>query len=345
MRLLRAYRVVVRRHHVARQDPPGPVGGRGQRQGRLGCSRHEQVGFGILDHLLHLHHADRDGAVRTRLHARRGLPVGEPVAAHVALADYPLGAAVLRRLVGTGERAVLAAEALVVEVLDDAGDRVLLVGLHRTRVHAGGIQAVVAGRRDVLDDGQAPAPAVEQPDVAPRFLLLEAVQGMAGRDARLAARAGIQIHVEGVLLAGGRRRRRHQRRVAPGQGRTACVRGVVRLREARHRRDLLLFEVAVDEGRRRHRRGRAVRSRPRLGRATRRRCRNRCADRLGPELEDVAWDCHRLQPARAGVGAAWNCSVCTRSAGTPAASSRPAGAGALPPAGGATEAAACFGFR
>ena len=250
MRLLRAHRVVVRRHHVAREHPLGPVGGGRQRQGRLRRPGHEQVGLGFLDHLLDVDHANRDGAVRTRLHAGRGFPVGEPVAAHVALADDPLGTAVLRRLVRTGERAVLAAEALVVEVLDDAGDRILLVGLHRTCVHAGGIQAVMAGRRDVLDDRQAPAPAVQQPDVAPRFLLFEAVQGMAGRHARLAARAGVEIHVEGVLLAGGRRRRRHQRRVALGQGRTAGVGGVVGLCEARHGGYLLLFEIAVDEDRR-----------------------------------------------------------------------------------------------
>ena len=250
VRLLGPHRVVVRRNHVARQDPLRPVGGRRQREGRLGRPRHEQVGFGFLDHLLHVHHADRDGAVRTRLHAGRGFSLDQPVAAHVALADDALGTAVLGRLVGAGQRAVLATEALIVEVLDDARDGVLLVGLHRTRVHAGRVQAVVTCRGDMLDDRQAPASTVQEAHVAPRLLLLETVQRVTRGDARLAAGAGVEVHVEGVLLAGGRRGRRHQRRVAPGQGRTAGVRGVVRLREARHGGDLLLFQIPVDEGRR-----------------------------------------------------------------------------------------------
>ena len=57
---------------------------------------------------------------------------------------------VLRHVVRAGQRAVLAAEALIVEVLDDAGDRILLVGVHRAAVHARRIEAVMAGRRDGL---------------------------------------------------------------------------------------------------------------------------------------------------------------------------------------------------
>ena len=315
VRLLRTHGVVVSRHHVAREHPLGPVGGRGQRQSRLGRSGHEQVGLGLLDHLLHVHHTDRDGAVRARLHARRGFPLGEPVAAHVAFADDPFRAAVLRRFVGTGERAVLATEALVVEVLDDTGDRVLLVGLHRTRVHAGGVEAVVAGGRDVLDDRETPAPAVQQPDVAPRLFLLETVQGVAGRHARLAAGTGVEIDVEGVLLAGSRRGRRHQRRIALGQRRTAGVRGIVRLCEARHGGDLLLLQIPVDEGRRT--------SRNCSSRAGRRR-RDRLGGGLRFESQDVSGSGHRSHPARASRGAAWNCSVCTRSAGTPSDLSQPA---------------------
>ena len=282
MRLLGPHRVVVRRNHVAREGPLRPVGGRRQGQGRFRRPRHEQVGLGLLDDLLDVHHADRDGAVRARLHARGGFAFHEPVAAHVALADDALGAAVLGRLVGTGQRAVLAPEALVIEVLDDARDRVLLVGLHRAGVHAGRVEAVVAGGRHVLDDRQAPAAAVQQADVAPRLFVLEAVEPVTGCDARLAPRAGVQIHVEGVLLAGGRRRRRHERRVASGQGRSCIVgpRGVVRLREASRRpSSCCSLQVAVDEGR----------------------CRS-----------------HHSHPARASRGATWNCSGCTRSAGTPA---------------------------
>ena len=256
---LRAHRVEVGRHHVARQGARSPVGRRRQRQGRFGRAGNEEVGLRFLHDLLDVDHPDRDGAVRTRLDARRGFAGLEPVAAHVALAHDPFGAAVLRRLVGTGQRAVLAPEALIVEVLDDSGDRVLLVGVHRTRVHAGGVEAVVTGGRDVLHDRQMLAPAVQQPDVAPRLVLLQPVQRVASRDARLATGAGVEVDVERVLLAGGRRRRRHEGRVAAGKGRTGVPRRVVRLREAGRGGDqLLLFQVAVHGGGHRSGRERGV---------------------------------------------------------------------------------------
>ena len=239
--------MVVRRNHVPRQDPVGPVGGGRQRQGRLRRPRDEQVGLRFLDDLLDVDHANRDGAVRTRLDAGRGFALRQPIAAHVALADDPFGVAVLRRVVRTGQRAVLAPEALVVEMLDDARHRILLIGVDGARVHAGRVEAVVTRGRDMLHHGQALASAVQQPHVAPRFLLLEAVQRMARRDARLAAGAGVQVHVEGVLLAGGRRRRRHERRIASGQGEAIGLRLVVRLREARGGRFLLLQEQAIDQ--------------------------------------------------------------------------------------------------
>ena len=98
---------------------------------------------------------DADRLVRAGLDARRRLADLEPIAAHVALADDPLARVELGGVVGAGERAVLAAEALVVEVLDDPRDRVLLVGIDRAGVQAGRVEAVVAGRRDVLEDRQA----------------------------------------------------------------------------------------------------------------------------------------------------------------------------------------------
>ena len=108
---------------------------------------------------------------------------------------------ILRDVVGTGQRAVLAAEALVVEVPDDPGDRVLLVGVHRAGRQAGRVEAVVAGGRHVLEHRQAGTPPDEQADVAPGFALVEPVERMAGRHARLAARAAVEIDLEGVLLA------------------------------------------------------------------------------------------------------------------------------------------------
>ena len=95
--------------------------------------------------------------MRAGLDARRGLAGREPVAAHVALADDALARVKLGDVVRAGERAVLAAEALVVEVLDDPGDRVLLVGVDRAGVQAGRVEAVMARRGHVLQHRQASA--------------------------------------------------------------------------------------------------------------------------------------------------------------------------------------------
>ena len=94
--------------------------------------------------------------MRAGLDARRRLARREPVAAHVALADDPLARVELGDIVRTGERAILAADALVVEVLDDPGERVLLVGVDRAGVQAGRVEAVVARRRHVLEHRQRP---------------------------------------------------------------------------------------------------------------------------------------------------------------------------------------------
>ena len=108
----------------------------------------------------------------------------------------------LGHVVRAGERAVLAADALVVEVLDDPGDRVLLVGVDRAAVEAGRVEAVVAGRGHVLEHRQRRRPADEQADVAPGLAVVQPVQRVAGRHARLAARAAVEVDLEGELLAG-----------------------------------------------------------------------------------------------------------------------------------------------
>ena len=79
----------------------------------------------------HVDDVDRDRRGGAPLDARRRLTVGQAVGAHVALADDAEPAIEDRDLVGTREGAVAAADALVVEVADDAGDRVLLVGVGR----------------------------------------------------------------------------------------------------------------------------------------------------------------------------------------------------------------------
>src|SRR5205807_920474 len=104
--------------------------------------------------------ADANGAVGARLRAGRRLTLGESAVAHIALADDAALAVVAGHLVGAGERAVRAPDALVVEVGLEAvllagsgqrgGDQLLVVSL-LLRQDAG----VVLGR-EAFDRRQAP---------------------------------------------------------------------------------------------------------------------------------------------------------------------------------------------
>ena len=105
-------------------------------------------------------------------------------------------------VVGAGQCAVLAAEALVVEMLDDPRDRVLLVGIDRASIQASRVEAVVARRGYVLEDRQPRSASDYQPDVAPGLPLVEAVQRVASGDARLASRAAVEIDLEGNCCPG-----------------------------------------------------------------------------------------------------------------------------------------------
>ena len=147
---------------------------------------------------------DADGLVGTGLDAGGRLAVLQAVAAHVALAHDAALLVVLGRVVGAHQDAVLAADALVIEVLDDAGDRILLVGLDRAAGQAGGLQAVVARGGDGLLRGGLRGSAVQQADGAPDLAVVQAVQVVAAGDAGLAAGAQIQVDLERVLLAGAR---------------------------------------------------------------------------------------------------------------------------------------------
>src|SRR5580765_3792784 len=93
----------------------------------------------------------------------------------------------------------------------DPGDRVLVVREHRATFQAAGFDAVMAGGGDGLLDRLDPVAAGrfgheefsnERPDLPPRFAVVEAVEGMTGGHARLAAAAAVEVHFEGVLFAG-----------------------------------------------------------------------------------------------------------------------------------------------
>src|SRR5205085_2861104 len=112
----------------------------------------------------------------------------------------PLLRVELRNLVRAREEAVLAADALIIEVPNDPGDRILLVRLHRATVHARGIHAVVAGRRHGLLHRRAGSAAVNHADRAPRLAGIEAVQAVTCCDAGFTGGAAVEIDAEGVLL-------------------------------------------------------------------------------------------------------------------------------------------------
>src|SRR5262245_51954754 len=125
MRVARAHLVEVGRQQVARERALGDVFGR--RAGDRGRRRagKEVAGLRLLERARLVDDLDRDRLVGARLYAGGRFTRRQSVAAHVALADDAALAVELRHLVRTGEHAVLAADALIVEVADDAGGRIL----------------------------------------------------------------------------------------------------------------------------------------------------------------------------------------------------------------------------
>ena len=84
------------------------------------------------------------------MHTRGRFADGEARVTHVALADDAALGGILRHFVRTFHHAILAADALVIEMTHDAGDGVFVVGEHGAAVGAGGIGTVMAGGGDVL---------------------------------------------------------------------------------------------------------------------------------------------------------------------------------------------------
>ncbi len=140
--------------------------------------------------------------MRAGLDASWSLARGQPVAAHVALANDALTRVELGRIVRAGQRAILAAEALVVEVPDNSRERVLFVGVDRAGVEAGRIEAMMARGCHMLEDRQLRPAADNEADVAPGLALVQPVEIVAGRHAGLAAGTPVEIDLERELLPG-----------------------------------------------------------------------------------------------------------------------------------------------
>jgi hypothetical protein len=65
--------------------------------------------------------------------------------AHVAFADDATLLRIFRNIVRTFENTILAADALVIEMADDAGVRIFLVREDRAAIETGRVDAMVAG--------------------------------------------------------------------------------------------------------------------------------------------------------------------------------------------------------
>ena len=144
---------------------------------------------------------DANGFARAGLDAGGGFTGGQAVAAHIAFAHDSKRRIVLWNFVGTFQDAVLAADALIVEVLDDSGDWIFFVSEDRAPVEAAWIDAMMTGGSNSCLERGGSGPSVKRTDRAPGFIFGEAVEAMAGRHAGFATGAAIQIDIEGVLLA------------------------------------------------------------------------------------------------------------------------------------------------
>jgi hypothetical protein len=152
-----------------------------------------------------VHLLDLDRLHRTGLHAGGQAARAHAIDAQVALGDDAPGGVVLRHAVGAVPRAVLAADAGVGVVLDDA---VVELGVRagRAALEARGLEAVIAGHRQVEAAHVREAAALDLTDSAPGDLRLVAVLLVARDLAAAAADAAGHVEVEAELLAGRERR-------------------------------------------------------------------------------------------------------------------------------------------
>ena len=102
----------------------------------VGSGGQKGIRLGIFDHLLLVDDSDRDRLVRASLDTRRRFAIGQSITAHVTLADNSFAAVVFGHVVGASQRAVLTPETLIVQMFDDARDRVLFIGIDWTSLHA-----------------------------------------------------------------------------------------------------------------------------------------------------------------------------------------------------------------
>ena len=95
----------------------------------------------------------------------------------------------------------MAADALVIEVPDNAGARIFFIGEHGAALQAGRLETMMAGGGDCLLERILFRATMEKTYAAPGLVFIQTIEIVAGGDASFAAGTGIQIHSEGVLFA------------------------------------------------------------------------------------------------------------------------------------------------
>ena len=126
-------------------------------------------------HVFLSHDLDADRFIRASLHASGCLARCESALAHIALPHDALFCGILRHVVGAFQHAVLAADALVIEMSHDARLGVLFVGEHRAAIRTRGIYAMMTRGGDRLLVRLFIAAAVQKADRAPQLLVLQSV--------------------------------------------------------------------------------------------------------------------------------------------------------------------------
>ena len=113
--------------------------------------------------------------------------------------DDPL-ALIVFRIIWTCHRAVLAANALVVEMPDNSRSRVFLISVDRTDIRARRVEAMMARGCHMLKNGKLRRAAKHEVHVARRLAFVQAVQVVAGRDACLASGTTVEVDLKRKLL-------------------------------------------------------------------------------------------------------------------------------------------------
>src|SRR4029453_8170621 len=106
-----------------------------------------------MPNLINLHERDANGFIGARLDTGWRFSHSESPVTHSAFADNAQAGGETGHLVRAHHDAVAATDTLVVEVPDDSGQRLLLIGEYGAAVETGWINTVMAGRGDVLESG------------------------------------------------------------------------------------------------------------------------------------------------------------------------------------------------